>query len=56
MTINISWAAIQPIRMISEESCDIADLSNCGWEFSFAITRINHILKHSEIEISYLKL
>ncbi len=26
--INVSWAANQHIRMISEESCDTEDLSN----------------------------
>ncbi len=42
----VSWAANQNIRMISEGSCVSEDWSNCCWKFSFAISRINYILKY----------
>ncbi len=43
---NVSWAANQYIRMISEESCDTEDWSNDA-ENSDLITAINYILKYS---------
>ncbi len=41
--------------MISEGSCDIEDWSNGFWNFSFAITEINYMLKYINIEICYFK-
>ncbi len=38
--------------MISEGLSDAEDWSNGCWKFSFAITRINHILKYIQIEKS----
>jgi len=43
--INVSWAANQHIRMISEGSCDTEDWSNDA-ENSALITGINYILKY----------
>jgi len=37
---NGSWVSHQPIKMISEGSCDTEDWSNGCWKFSFAITGI----------------
>ncbi len=47
---KVSWAPKQHIKMISEGSCDTEDWSNDCWKFSFAITRINYILKYTEME------
>ncbi len=52
--INVSWAANQHIRMISEGSCDTEDWSNDA-ENSALITEINYILKYIQIESSYFK-
>ncbi len=43
---NVSWAANQHIRTISERSCHTEDWNNGFWKFSFSITRINYILKY----------
>ncbi len=48
--INVSGAANQHIRMISEGSCDTEDWSNDA-----LITAINTILKYIQIESSYFK-
>ncbi len=53
--IIIRNAANQHIRMISEGSCDTEDWSNDA-ENSALITEIIYILKHFQIENSYLKL
>ncbi len=37
-------------------SCDSEDWSNGSWQFSFAITRINYILKYINVENSIFKL
>ncbi len=52
---NVSWAANQHIRMISEESCETEDWSNDA-ENTALITEINYILQNAEIENSYFKL
>ncbi len=39
---NVSWAANQHIRMISEGSCDTEDWSNDCWKFSFVIRNKLH--------------
>ncbi len=52
---KFSWAANQPIRMISEGSCDTEDWSNYA-ENSALITEINYILKYIQKENSYFKL
>ncbi len=52
--INVSWAANQHIRMISEGSCDTEDWSNDA-ENTDLITEINYILKYIQIENSYFK-
>ncbi len=52
---NVSWAANQHIRMISEGSCDTEDWSNDA-ENSALITGINYILQYINIENSYFKL
>ncbi len=52
---NVSWAANQHIRMISEGSCDTEDWSNDA-ENSAAHHRINYVLQYIHIENSYLKL
>ncbi len=52
---NVSWAANQHIRMISEESCDTEDWSNDD-ENSALITEINYILLYIQIENSYFKM
>ncbi len=52
---NVSWAANQYIRMISEESCDTEDWSNDA-ENTALITEINYILQYIRIEDSYFKL
>ncbi len=33
--INVSWAANQYIKIISEGSCNTEDWSNACWKFSF---------------------
>ncbi len=53
---NVSGAANQYIRMISERSRDTEDWSNDCWKFSFAITGIKYILKYIKIENWYFKL
>ncbi len=45
---NVSWAANQHIRMISEGSCDTEDRSNDA-ENSALITKINYILNYMQI-------
>ncbi len=50
------WAQKQQIRLISEGLCNTEYWSNGCWKFSFAITRINYIIKHIKIENNYLKL
>ncbi len=52
---NVSWAANQHIRMISEGSCDTEDWSNDA-ENSALITEINYILQYIQTENSYFKL
>ncbi len=54
---NVSWAANQHIRMISEGSCDTEDWSNDDENSAF-ITEINnrYILLYIRIEDSYFKL
>jgi len=42
--------------MISEGSCDTEDWSNDDKKISFAITRINYILKSIKIENDYFKV
>ena len=54
-TINVSWAADQHIRMISEGSCDTEDWSNDA-ENSALITGINYFIKYIQTENSYFKL
>ena len=54
-TINVSWAANQHIRMISEGSCDTEDWSNDA-ENSALITGINYTLLYIHIENSYFTL
>ncbi len=51
--INISWAANQHIRIISES--DTEDWSNDAGVNSALITEINYILKYIQIESSYFK-
>ena len=53
--INVSWAADQHIRMISEGSCDTEDWSNDA-ENSALITGINYFIKYIQTENSYFKL
>ncbi len=55
MRSNISWAANQHIRMISEGSCDTTDWSNDA-DNSALITGINYIPQYIKIEKSYFKL
>ncbi len=52
---NVSSAANQNIRMISEGSCDTEDWSNDA-ENSALITEISYILLYIRIEDSYFKL
>ncbi len=52
---NVSWAANQHIRLISEGSCDTEDWSNDA-ENSALITEINYILTDIHIENSSFKL
>ncbi len=40
----------QPIKIISEGSCDTYDWSNGCWKISFVIWGIYHILKYIKIE------
>ncbi len=57
MIRNVSWAANQQIRIISEGSCDTEDWSNDAClEYHSIITEINYILKYFHIENSYFKL
>ncbi len=44
--------------MISEDTvfCDTEDWSNDWWNFSFANTEINYVLKYIKIETCYFKL
>ncbi len=51
---NVSWAANQYIRMISEGWCDTEDWSN-DYENSALITEINYTLLYIHIENSYSK-
>ncbi len=51
---NISWAANQYIKMISEGLCDSDDCSND--EIQLLITGINDISKYIHKENSYFKL
>ncbi len=51
---NVSWAANQHIRMISEGSCDTEDWSN-DVDNSALSTGINYILTYIHIENSYFK-
>ncbi len=53
---NVSGAANQHIRKISEGPCDTEDWSNDCWKFSFAITGIKYIFKYIKIENWYFKL
>ncbi len=52
---NVSWAANQHIRMISEGSCDTEDWRNDA-ENSAAHHRNELHFKYMKIESSYLKL
>ncbi len=52
---NVSCAANQHIRMISEGSCNTEDWSNDA-ENSDLITGINYILTYFQIEIRYFEL
>ncbi len=52
---NVSWAANQHIRKISEGSCDTEDWSDDA-ENSALITGINDILYYIKIENSSFKL
>ncbi len=52
---NVSWAANQHIRMISEGSYDTEDWSDDAAN-SALITGINYILYYIKIENSYFKL
>ncbi len=52
--INVSWAANQHIRMISEGSCDSEDWSNDA-ENSALITEINYILTDIHTDNSNFK-
>ncbi len=52
---NVSWAANQYIRMISEGSCDTEDWSNDA-ENTALITEINYSLTNIRTENSYFKL
>ena len=54
-TINVSWAADQHVRMISEGSCDTEDWSNDA-ENSALITGINYTLLYIHIENSWFTL
>ncbi len=45
---NVSWAANQYIRMISEGSCDTEDWSNDATN-SALVTAINYILEYIQI-------
>ncbi len=42
--------------MVFEGSCDTEDWSNGCWKFSFAITKINDILKYIQIKDNDFKL
>jgi len=42
--------------MISEGSCDTEGWSDDSYKFSFAIKRINYILKYIKIENNYFRL
>ncbi len=50
---NVSWAANQHIRVISEGSCDTEDCCNDASN-SALITEINYIFKYITIETSIL--
>ncbi len=52
---NVSYAANQHIRIISDGSCDTEDWSNYD-KFNFAITGRNYILKYIKIDRSYFEL
>ncbi len=52
---NVSCAATQHIRMISEGSCDTEDWSNDA-ENSALIVEINYILQYIQIENTCFRL
>ncbi len=56
MQPKVSWAPNRHIIMISKESRDTENRSNDCWKLSFAITRMNDILKYIQVENSYFKL
>ncbi len=53
--INVSWAANQYIRVISEGSCDTEDWRNDA-ENTALITEIYYNLQYIQIENTYFKL